>query len=64
MDVLTERTCPLCQGTGAYTAPSDCPDCGGTGHVARRPGELSCCELPRNHREWPDDPGCQVSTVS
>jgi DnaJ-class molecular chaperone len=33
MDVLTERTCPDCQGTGAWMKPSDCSTCGGKGAI-------------------------------
>jgi DnaJ-class molecular chaperone len=33
MDVLTERTCPDCHGTGCILQPGDCDICGGTGAV-------------------------------
>jgi uncharacterized phage protein len=35
MDVLTERTCPECHGTGSVYEPDDCDECGGTGLIAR-----------------------------
>ncbi len=50
MDVLTERTCPDCQGTGAWSAPGDCAKCGGEGVIPR--GIVTCrCEWPYGHCE-------------
>jgi hypothetical protein len=36
MDVLTERTCAECHGTGCIAEPEDCGECGGTGAVPLR----------------------------
>lgn len=42
MDVLTERTCPECHGTGCIAGPGDCGECDGTGSVPAGPiGEVA-----------------------
>lgn len=43
------------------TQPDPYIDAMAAEHV--REYEPACCELPRNHHDWPDDPGCQRSTV-
>ena len=50
MDVLTERLCLDCQGTGFWIEDGDCTTCGGNGVVPRK-GVTCGCEWPHGHCE-------------